>query len=107
MSNLVGQITVTTDELRNQSSVVKTKLEEMRGRFDDLEQLIRGTSSYWTGEAAENHRAMYQTRKANIEEILARYQEHVTDLQVMAGVYEQGEQAAQNAADSLQISNLD
>ena len=50
---------------------------------------------------------MYKTRKAKIEEILARYQEHVTDLQVMAGVYEQGEQAAQNAADSLPISNLD
>lgn len=107
MGNLVGHITVSTEELRNQSSVVKTKLEQMRASFDDLYQSIQGTSAYWTGEAADAHRAMYQSMIARVDEILARYQEHVTDLQMMAGIYEQSEQVAQSAADSLPVSNLD
>ena len=107
MGALIGQITVTTEQLRNQSIIVNRRLNSMRSYFDDLYHLVQSTSSIWTGEAAESHRELYQSKIVRIEDILSRYQEHVTDLQVMAGVYEEGERAAQTASDALPASNLD
>ena len=95
---LEGQVIVTTEQMRNQSAEVKTLLNEMKNRFGRLEETIKGTSAYWSGEAGGINL---------VEEMLARYLEHVTDLEKMAGVYETAEAAAEQAGDALPMSTLD
>ena len=104
---LEKQVIVTTEQMRNQSAEVKTLLNEMKNRFGRLEETIKGTSAYWSGEAGEAHRKQYMSRINLVEEMLARYLEHVTDLEKMAGVYETAEAAAEQAGDALPMSTLD
>ena len=104
---LTGQIIVTPEVLKTQAETVKTELAGMLDYFDELERLMNGTAAYWTGEAGDAHRRLYASKRAMIEEIVARYREQVTDLEVIAGVYEQTESAVASAADSLPLSTLD
>ena len=101
-----GIITVTPEQLSAQSGTVRTKLGEMQNRFDELKTLLSGTSEYWVGEAGDAHRQSYMARIGKIEEMFRRYQEQVTDLETMAGVYRGAEESAKSIADSLPASTL-
>lgn len=103
---LTGHITVTPEELANQADVVKRELDQMRRHFENLQSQMNGTRAYWTGEAADAHREHYWQKQSKIEEMLHKYQEHVTDLETMAGVYQEAEMAAVQAAEELPISML-
>lgn len=102
----IGIITVTPEQLSSQSGIVRSKLGDMRSRFDELKSLISGTSEYWIGEAGDAHRQKYTARLEKIEEMFSRYTEQVTDLETMAGVYREAEQSAKNLADTLPASTL-
>ena len=104
---LTGQITVTTEQLRTQASVVRNELNKMEREFDQIRNLIDGSSSYWVGEAGDAHRKQYTIRISTVEEMFQRYREHIKDLEEMAGIYEAAEQVAREAADSLPASSLD
>lgn len=104
---LQGQILVTPERLEEQASVVRAELGEMQDNFQELERLMSGTSAYWIGEAGDAHRKLYTEKLQKIDEIIRRYQEQITDLEVMAGVYSQAETAAANVADTLPPSTLD
>lgn len=104
---LTGQIIVTTEQLRTQAAAVRNELKRMQAQFDRIKGLIDGSANYWIGEAGDAHRKQYAGRISSIEEMFARYNEHIRDLETMAGVYEAAEQAAANAADMLPASTLD
>lgn len=104
---LQGQILVTPERLEEQAGVVRAELGEMQDNFQELERLMSGTSAYWIGEAGDAHRKLYTEKLQKIDEIIRRYQEQITDLEVMAGVYSQAETAAANVADTLPPSTLD
>lgn len=104
---LDGQITVTTEQLRAQATEVKNLLDTMTNQFTYLKDTVNGTSSYWIGEAGDTHRKQYIIRISKIEEMFARYTEHVTDLEKMAGIYEEAETVSAEVADELPISTLD
>lgn len=104
---LTGKITVTTEQLSAKSGAVKGELNQLKSNFDNLKNLIDGTSSYWTGSAADKHRSFYAKKISSIDEMFRRYQEHIVDLEKMAGIYQQAEAAATNAADELPASMLD
>ena len=104
---LEGQITVSTEQMRIQSGEVKNLLNSMTRQFTRLKETVNGTSAYWTGDAGDTHRKQYMNRISLIEEMLARYMEHVTDLEKMAGVYEAAEKVAEQVSDSLPMSTLD
>lgn len=104
---LEGQITVSTEQMRSQSDEVKNLLNTMTNRFEQLKETVNSTSAYWTGEAGDAHRKQYMSRVSLIEEMLARYMEHVTDLEKMAGVFESAEAAAEQVSNSLPMSTLD
>ena len=104
---IMGTLTVDPEVLRAQSTTVESERRKMQSYFEDLKALIDGSSGYWTGEAGEAHRKLYQQRIGKVEEMLARYQEHVRDLQIMAGVYSEAEAQAAGAAEALPASTLD
>ena len=104
---LTGTIIVSTDQLRTQAEVVRTEIGNMRTHFETLKGLIDGSASYWIGEGGDAHRKQYTGNLDWIEEMLKRYEEHVRDLEEMAGVYETAEQTAVFASDMLPASQLD
>ena len=96
-----GQLTVTPEELGTQAGVVRETTKNLAAKFDRLKQLVIETENFWIGEAAEEHRSNYQKNQTSIEEIIARYNEHVRDLEAMAGIYHEAEVSATNLADEL------
>ncbi|MBR0208931.1 MAG: WXG100 family type VII secretion target [Oscillospiraceae bacterium] len=104
---IAGTLTVTPEALKAQSGAVENARKRMQSSFDDLRALIEGSSGYWVGDAGEMHRQMYMSRIGKVEEMLARYREHVVDLQIMAGVYTEAEAQATAAAEALPPSTLE
>ena len=101
-----GRILVDPQALETQANAVYNAAEALRMAFEEMNKRIRETESYWKGDAAEAHRKNYTKNQSNIEEILARYNEHVRDLEQMAGIYREAETKATNLADELPLSNL-
>ena len=104
---IAGTLKVDPEVLRAQSNTVENERRKMQGYFDDLKSVIEGSSGYWIGEAGDAHRKLYLSRIGKVEEMLARYQEHVRDLQIMAGVYTEAETRASAEAEALPASTLD
>jgi len=67
---------------------------------------VSETENFWKGEAADAHRKNYNKNQTSIEEIISRYNEHVRDLEEMAGIYRQAEITAKDMADDLPAINL-
>ena len=96
-----GQLTVTPEQLQAQAGQVRTAAKNLQEKFDNMKKLVADTGNYWKGEAADAHRENYNKNQTQIEEIIARYNEHVRDLETMAGVYREAEITAKNMADEL------
>lgn len=96
-----GQLTVTPEELAVQAAQVRSAAKDLQDSFNRMKNLVAETGNYWKGKAANAHRDGYAKNQTTIDEIIARYQEHVRDLEEMAGVYREAETAATNLADEL------
>lgn len=103
---LAGQLTVTPEELENQASQVSSTAKELQQSFAQIRNMVNETGNYWIGQAADAHRESYWKHQDKIDEIVARYNEHVRDLQAMAGIYREAETAATNMADELPAITL-
>lgn len=98
---ITGQLTVTPEQLAAQAEQVRSAAEDLQERFSRMRELVAATENYWKGDAANMHRESYSKNQTSIDEIIARYREHVRDLEQMAGVYQEAEAAAANMADEL------
>ena len=107
MDGSMNRVLVDTQALKSQSGAVKTALSDLTERFEALENQVLNSANYWTGQAGDAHRQLYTAHKSEVEEIIARYQEHVNELLTMAGVYEEAENTAVSIADELGIIDLD
>lgn len=95
-------LTVTPEELNIKAQEVSDRIKEIRGHFEEMNTIASGkTSGYWIGNAGDSYRKKYQSFQPEIEEILKRLSEYVTDLRQMAGVYEAAENAAAELAQDL------
>ncbi len=94
-------IKVTTAELYAKSQSISQLLSRMQGNFQGLKVTVDKTGNYWIGEAGDAHREMYREMVPHIEEIAQRLQEHIRELQEIAGVYEETEHQVQELAESL------
>lgn len=103
---LDGQIAVSTELLRNQSGEAKKQVEAMAKGFEQLKVMVNGTSSYWIGSAGDAHRKQYEKRISQIEKILARYRGRITELEEMAGIFDDANKAAVSAAEGLPQSTV-
>ncbi|MCC8168719.1 MAG: WXG100 family type VII secretion target [Clostridiales bacterium] len=102
-ATLGGSVTlvVTPEALYTQAEAVAKRISSMQTQFDEIEAAVSGTSAYWVGDAGDAHRAAYEERLPEIEEIFKRLSEFVTDLEQIAGVYEETEKAVTEIAEDL------
>lgn len=103
---MIGTLKVTPEEMQAAASELSGYVSTMNDCFQQMKATMDQTAGYWVGEAGNAHRQMYQEQVAKTEEIIARYTEHVRDLNTMAGVYTEAEQSAQTMADELPMSIL-
>lgn len=73
--------------MRQKAIAVQGKINQMRSAFDNVEYAMNRTRAYWIGEAGDTYREAFHNKRSNIDTILLRLSEHVTDLQKMAAVY--------------------
>ena len=95
-------IKVTPETLVNISSDVSQKIGKVQNAFSELEGIIQASSSYWEGDGNDAFVKAYELRKENYEGILKSFQEHIVNLQEIAGVYQQAENTAEDWALDLE-----
>ncbi len=103
---MIGVLKVSPEEMQTAAGELNAYTNEMNQSFDDMRRIVSQTSNYWIGEAGDAHRALYEEKVGMIQEILARYREHVSDLYAMAGVYREAETLAQSTAEELPTIDL-
>jgi len=96
-----AQMKVTPEQLRQKADKLRQKILQIQKEFETLEKGIDGTVSYWVGEAGDTCREKYIAFQPEIEEIIRRLEEHVRDLNAMAGVYQEAEMAVKNVIEDL------
>lgn len=92
---------VTTDVLRETSGTIGQKAENIEQYLNDMQEEVQMTSAYWEGEGGEICRNAFYEFRTRIETLVSRLREHVTDLEKIAGIYEENEKQAQQQADVL------
>lgn len=92
---------VRPEELKKKSGEISNKISVIESDFTKIEQLVLGTKKYWEGDASTQHIKNYNKMKEDIKTIIKRLKEHPTDLEQMAGIYEQTEAAANRLASAL------
>lgn len=100
------RLNVTPEILEHQANTVRNCLMDMKGTFDTLRSLVDGSNGYWIGEAAEAHRRAYMNQMTAVDDMFRRYQEHIADLEEIAGIHREAEAGSTAFADELPESTL-
>lgn len=95
------QVKVNSAVLIEKAQSVSESITSMANYFGQLEKIVNRTSYYWTGEAGDLHRNIYQEQKTQIEEMMKRLKEHPVDLMAMAQTYDNAEAAVRSVAAEL------
>ena len=80
---------------------VKSKIGELQQAFEAMEQSVNKTRQYWIGEAGEAHRDYFERKKGQMEEMIRRWNEEVSDMFEISDTYEMAEKAILEAAQGL------
>lgn len=92
---------VKTDVLISKSDEIRQSIRVIEKNFNEIDKIITGTKKYWQGDASDAHMQQYQKMKEDFATIVKRLMEHPTDLEKMAGVYKEAEEAIEQIAVSL------
>jgi len=84
-------ILVDTNVILTKADQVSKAISSMEKAFQELQKIVAGTNGYWTGEAANHHRSMFEDEKDNMAKILRRLKEHPSDLKQIATGYAETE----------------
>ena len=97
---------VSPDVMIRQAESVRGSISDIRQQIEHLSEIIKGTKSYWLGQAGDKHQIAFQNIKKGCDEIVARLSEHPDDLLKMAGLYSTAERQSQEQSNSLQSNIL-
>ena len=103
MMGAVSAVTlkVSPEELTAQSERIRQYRGELQKQLAEIEEKINGSWNFWMGDGGDTMRMRYRAKRETVEEILDRFEEHVRELQEMAGVYKETEDRAAAIAGSL------
>jgi uncharacterized protein YukE len=94
-------IKVNTEKLVEVSASVSGQIRKTRTAFEAIDKMVQAAGSYWDGSGHQAFLNAYRRRLSVINESLVRFQENVTDLQEMAGLYVEAEREATDKATTL------
>lgn len=102
-----GTLKVTPEKLISAATEFSTCGQAVSANTQQMTTLVTGMSSVWTGEAATAYANKFNELQDDINRFNKMIQEHVTDLQEMARVYQQAETTAQEASSGLPTNPLE
>lgn len=88
MADTNFELLVTPEELKTKSSEIATGLNSMKSLLDEVSALAAGSSTYWISEGGDYVRSKIAAVDVTKEKALNRLNEHPTDLNSIAGLYE-------------------
>lgn len=100
-----GTLLVTPEELQAASGEFSAAAAQVQGLHQSMLAKVRSLG--WEGEAASTYKAKFNALEGSMTRINSMIQEHVRDLNDMAGQYLSAEKAAQSAAEGLPPSTLE
>ncbi len=102
MSDISGmRIRVTTQELIVTSGEVETQVSNMRRIFDEVNNIVNRSASYWEAQGQTAYIKAYRSKCDAVETALKNFSSNVTNLRTIAGIYEKVESAAAEEANAL------
>lgn len=81
------QIRVAPEILAQRADAAERKIKDVRQRFEQIHQIVNRSQNYWEGNANQAHRREYQEYLDEIEKVLLHFEENVTDLRKIGGIY--------------------
>lgn len=86
-----GILKVTPEKLIQTSGEFAVEGGQMKNLTGEMMSLVQGLSSIWQGEAAASYEGRFSSLQSDMDKLYRMVQEHVTDLQEMAGHYQKAE----------------
>lgn len=90
-----AKLTSTASSFKSTANTIKNLTTSMT---DTVKQL---TGNVWSGDARQKYTSQFNGLQEDINRMIRMINEHVTDLQEMAGKYESAEQVNQETANAL------
>ena len=88
--------------------VTPEKLIQTSGEFavegGEMMSLVQGLGSIWQGEAAASYGGRFSSLQSDMDKLYRMVQEHVTDLQEMAGHYQKAESSNTEQGSGLHVN---
>lgn len=94
-------IRVTPAMLVSASTDISKSTGHMKSAFSEMSLMVQRTAGYWTGDAAELHRTLFEEQVPRMEAIIARFVEQTDRLKQIAGNYSGAAQAAKTLVEDL------
>ncbi len=101
MADTNFELLVTPEELKAKSSEIATGLHMIKTTLDEISSLAVGSSAYWISEGGDYVRSRFSKADNVKENVMKRLNEHPTDLENIAGLYELTEAENDNIANEL------
>lgn len=95
------KIKVSTDKLKSAFSNVTVKIEQVQEAFNQIDEKVAQSISYWESKGQESMKGNYEIRKDDYDRIFKEFDNHVKKLQQIAGIYELTEKSAEESASLL------
>ncbi|MDO5410936.1 MAG: WXG100 family type VII secretion target [Lachnospiraceae bacterium] len=95
------KLKVTSSELKGSAADIQNQIKALENDWKRIEQVVKASKGYWSGDASNAHQDLWQESKEDIEKALKRLREHPQDLLKMADIYEETESKAAALANAL------
>lgn len=93
--------------LKDRASEFSGMVKTLREDFSGLQEIVFRTRYYWIGQAGDQYRKGFNSKKGTVDTTLQRLDKYPQDLLQMAGIYEQTETANRTGAGSLETNFIE
>lgn len=108
MNNLQNaEIRVSTNVLAEQVTTVLQRISKIEKHFQNMEDLVGRSGSYWIGDGGDAHRRVYSESKEGIETVLNNIRETAYSLDVIVQNYRQTESGQKTYSMGLPSNFID
>lgn len=96
-----GSLLVTPEKLIETSSEFSTCMGQVQTLTSSMMEQVRSMSNFWEGDAATAYLTKFNELEDDIQRVHTMIQEHVTDLNEMASIYQKAESKSQEISGAL------
>lgn len=96
-----GIIRVTPESLITAAGEFSNRGSSIQGLTSEMMQLVAGLNTVWEGEAASAYMTKFRGLEDDIQKIVRMVQEHASDLEEMAKIYQDSDRAGVEEAGGL------